>query len=275
MTIDTTPWMRYVSLQVGSLFITSDQLDIEFTIKGSNTSDANTADIIIWNLSRKNRDSIGPDQEVLLRAGYVGDIGDIFSGKVKMTSETRDQGDMGLKISAITQGYATGRPVVKYPVGTPLESIVSRAFIDSTIAVQCLSGCQGASLESEYTTDPNAAADLEYCAKLINGNDTKYKSVKYYVEAAGGYFVSQNYVRGSEATVLSSETGLIETVPETPDDGSYTRTIRCGFNHRIGTDGQVKLSSQDSSATGAYKIVEYSHKCEGTEFETECKVKPL
>lgn len=272
-----TSWNRYVSLQVGSLLITTDQLDIEFEIKGSNSSDANTAAISIFNLSRKTRADIKPDQDVLLQAGYVGDVGIVFSGYVKTTSEVRDQGDVQTKLTVLTKGYATGRNTVIYPADGPIKSIVETAFRDSQIPAQCLDGCEGATLDAEFTSDPSAATDLENCAKLINGNndETKSKTVKYYVEAAGGYFVNANYVRGSESVLISSETGLIETMPEDPGDGTYNRSLRCGFNHRIGTDSLIELKSLDSGASGMYKVVEYTHKCEGTEFETACKVKTL
>lgn len=269
---DRTSWIRYVSLQVGALLITSDQLDIEFEIKGSNTSDSNTAEISVFNLSKKTRAAIKPDQVVLLRAGYIGDIGIVFSGYVKTTSELRDQGDLKTKLTVLMKEYASGRAPTKYPKDALVKCIVEAAFADSQIPAQCTDGCQGFTLDAEYTSELSAAADLEYCAKLINGSEKAHKTAKYYVEAAGGYFVPIDYVRGSESVVLSPETGLIETMPEDPGDGKYTRSIRCGFNHRIGTDSFITLKSLDSRAAGMYKVVEYTHKLEGTEFETECKV---
>lgn len=271
----TSQWIRYVSLQVGSLLITSDQLDIEFEIKGSNKSDANTAEISVFNLARKTRESIKPDQAVLLKAGYVGDAGNIFVGYVKLVSELRDGENLKTKISVLTKGCVSGRQTKKYPIKTPLKTLVEAAFKDSQIPAQCTDGCQGFTLDAEYTSDPSAAADLEYCAKLINGSEKAHKTAKYYVEAAGGYFVTQGYVRGSETVILSSETGLIESLPEDPDDKTYTRSIRSGLCYRIGVDTHIELKSRVSGASGTYKVVEYIHKYEGEEFETECKVQPV
>jgi len=268
-------WGRYVELQVGSLLITSDDLDIEFTINGSSSSDANTAEITAYNLSLATRTLIKPDLDIQLRAGYQGDSGTIYAGRVKKTYEERDQGDLKTKITALTRGFALGLASTNYPKGTSIKSIVEAAFAHSKIPVQNTDGCQEFTLESPYTTDPSADADLQFCQKLINGSEKKHKTARYYIEANGGYFVPENYTRGSETIILSSETGLIETLPEVPGDGAYTRSIRCGLNYRIGTDSRIELQSRVVGASGIYKVVEYSHKCEGTDFETEMKVKPL
>ncbi len=269
---DGTSWMRFVSAQIDSLLITSDQLDIEFTVKGSNSSDANTAEISIFNLSRKTRDKIKADQEVLLKAGYVGDVGTVFTGKIKTISETRDQGELQTKILVLTKGYATGIPAVKYPDGTPLRTIIENALRASEITPEKIDD-QGFPLESDYTSDTNAGAVLEYCAKLINGSKKPHKTAAYYIEGNAGYFVTDDYSR--DAVVLSAETGLIETLPEDPGDGRFTRSIRSGLNHRIRVDSYIDLRSLSTGATGTYKVVEYVHKYEGTEYTTECKVKPL
>ncbi|PKG31387.1 hypothetical protein [Methanoregula sp.] len=205
-------------------------------------------------------------------AGYVGDNGNIFVGKIKTISETRDQGELQTKILVLTKGYAAGIPAVKYPAGTPLKTIIENAFQASKITPEMIDD-QGFTLESEGTSDTNAGAVLEYCAKLINGSKKPHKTAKYYIEGNAGYFVTDEYAR--DAVVLSAETGLIETVPESPDDGSYTRSIQCGFNHRIRVDAYVDLRSLSLGASGTYKVVEYVHKYEGTDYMTECKVKPL
>ena len=268
----TDMWNRFVSVQIGNLYITSDQLDIEFSVKGSNSSDANSVEVSIWNLAKKTRDAIKQDQDILLRAGYVSDVGDLFAGKVKYVSEERDQGDLKTKITCLTKGYATGLAPVKYPVGTPLQTIIAAAFTKSGITPQKIDD-QGFTLEQDYTSETTAAADLDYCAKIINGSSRVHKPARYYIEANSGYFVTQDFIT-SEVVILSSETGLIETLPETPDDGSYSRSIRCAMTHRIKVDSLIDLQSLDSRASGTYKVVEYTHKYEGTEYETECKVKP-
>ncbi len=269
-----TNWNRYIELQVGNILIKSDQLDIEFSVKGSSATSANTAEITIYNLSQETRGAIKSDQDVSLRAGYVGDAGDLFIGYVKAVTEQRDQGDLKTKITALTKAYAAGLPTEVYPDKFELKSIVEAAFNASKITAQNVDGCQGVVLDGAHTSDQSAAANLEYCKNLIDGNpDKKLKKVTYYVEANGGYFVTVDHIRGSEKVILSSETGLIETLPEEPNESQYTRSIRCGLNYRIGTDSLIELQSRIPGASGSYKVVEYTHKCEGTDYETEIKVR--
>jgi len=300
-------WNRYTDLTVGPVGITSDQLDIEFTVKGSNSSDSNTADIVIYNLSRTTRAKITTDLAVTLKTGYVFDYDTIFSGKVKKVYEERDGGDLKTHITATTLGYATGRTTVKYAKGTALKTIVQKAFEDSGIPVQAIND-QGITTDSEYTSEVNASDDLTYCKNLIDGkvedsssnleaaaqaqakgdlegaaaammaavhnaSGNGIKEAKYYVEANGGYFVSSDFAKSADLVVISKETGLIESVPEDPDDGSYTRSIKCVLNHRITTDSQVSLVSLGAGASGTYKVVEYTHTSSGAEsYETEMKV---
>jgi len=263
-------WNRYTELTVGDVKITSDQLDIEFKIKSSNSSDANTTDIVIYNLSRTTRARIVKDLPVVLKSGYRDDSGTIFSGTVKKVYEERDGGDLKTHITATTSGYVTGRATVKYAKGTALGTIVQKAFADSGIPVQAIDD-QGITTDSEYTSEVKASDDLDYCKKVID--DRGPKKAKYYVEVNGGYFVAADYAKSTDLVVISSETGLIETLPEEPDDRSYTRSIKCVLNYRITIDAQVSLVSLGAGATGTYKVVEYTHTREGTDtYETEVKV---
>lgn len=262
-------WGRFASVIVGNLEITCDQLDIEFTIKGSNASDKNTADIVLFNLSKTTRGKLKTGLATTLKAGYRDDYGILFSGTVQRIYEERDGGDLKTHVIAATAGYATGRSARKYLKGTALSQIINQAFGDSGIPVQKIND-QGAVLESDYTSETNAGDDLAYCKKLIDNKGGK--GAKYYVEANGGYFVAADYAR-DEQVVISKETGLKETVPEDPDDKSYSRSITCILNYRVITDSRILLESLDNGASGAYKVVEYTHASEGSDtWQTEMKV---
>jgi len=271
----TDLWNRYTELKVGNRLITTDQLDIEFVIKGSNSSDANTAEISVYNLAAATKAAIKAGQSIRLKSGHMGDCGEIFTGVVKLCYDERDQGDIRTKITAINQVYATGVPSVNYPKKTALSAIIAAAFAASDIPARKIDD-QGIVLDDAYTSDTSAIADLQYCQKKINGSDKKRKDAKFYVEVGAGYFVTVDFFNPSaEKIVLSSETGLSETVPEQPDDGTYTRSITSILTWRVTTDALVELQSRSAGASGSYKVVEYTHTSDASDFGTEMKVKPL
>jgi hypothetical protein len=263
-------WNRYTRVTIGTVRITSDNLDIGFEVKGSNSSEKNTAEVVIYNLSRTTRAKITADLDITLEAGYADDHGTIFSGIVKKIYEERDGGDLKTHVVATTKGFATGKGGRKFTKSTPLKEIIQVAFEDSGIPIAHEIDDQGVTLNSDYTSEINAGDDIDNCKKLID--DAGPKKAKCYIEANGGYFVAADYAR-EEQVVISLETGLKETVPEDPDDRSYTRSIRSILNYRLMTDSQVLLKSQGIGASGTYKVVEYTHAREGTDtYETEVKV---
>lgn len=272
-------WGRYIELQVGSLLATNEKLDIGFSIKGGDTSDSNTFEISIWNLSRTTRDTLKADQDVLLKAGYTDDYGKIFAGTVKKIDDEVDGADVKTIITALQQGYATKITVPTYKKGTAIGSIVKEMYSLSKLPVGKVDD-QGVTLDSDSTPSGTTAYEvLDWCKNTINGsqdvlNKTK-KAAKFYVEGGKAFFVPQDYIRPvTEKIGLSSDTGLIQTTPEAPDDGSYTRSIKCFLQWRVRTNSLISLTSKMTGASGNYNVVQYAHTCEGDEYTTEMKVKP-
>lgn len=272
-------WNRYIELQVGSLFVTNQNLKIDFSIKAGDSSDANTFEISIWNLKRANREAIKADQDIFLTAGYEDDYGSIFTGTVKTVGDERDGSDIKTRIIALTQEYAKKVTVPTYRKGTAIGTIVREMFSLSKLTIGKIDD-QGVVLDSDATPSGTTVYEvLDWCKNTINGsqdvlNEIK-KEVRFYIEGGEAFFVPTDYVRPViEKIVLSSDTGLIETTLENPDDGSYTRAIKCFLQWRVRTNSLIELKSKMTGASGTYNVVEYEHSCDGTEFVTEMKVKP-
>lgn len=273
-------WNRYIELQVGSLLINNENLRVGFSIKAGNSSDANTFEIWAWNLSRTHRESlIKADQNVLLKAGYAGDYGSIFTGVVKTGGDEVDGADIKTRIIALTQEYAKKVTVPTYRKGTAISTIVREMFSQSKLTIGKIDD-QGMTLDSDSTPSGTTAYEvLDWCKNTLNGSqDVKNKvkkEVTFTVEGGEAFFVPIDYIRPiSEKIVLSSDTGLIETILENPDDGAYTRSIKCFLQWRVRTNSLIELKSKMTGASGDYTVVEYSHTCDGNDYVTEMKVKP-
>lgn len=75
-------WMRSGTIQVGPFKYSLDDLAFEFNVPFEDSEQLSVADLIIYNLSDKTRNSIKKGQAVIINAGYEGDIGVIFVGKI-------------------------------------------------------------------------------------------------------------------------------------------------------------------------------------------------
>ena len=125
-------WDRYVELQVGSVIITLDDLDIEFEIENNEETSAGTAEIAVYNLGQ-SKSAFKKDEMVQLKAGYRSDYGIIFYGKIDKVWDERDGADVKtvLQASDLTKQLFMAKPICKvYPRGTSIAAIVADLFVE-------------------------------------------------------------------------------------------------------------------------------------------------
>jgi len=75
-------WMRSGTLQVGPYKYNLDDLVFDFDIPFEDSEQLMTAKITVYNLSEATRNSIRKKHPIIINAGYEGDIGVVFVGKV-------------------------------------------------------------------------------------------------------------------------------------------------------------------------------------------------
>lgn len=80
-------WKRQATLQIGSKRFGMDDLYFKFTVPFEDSEKLGTATIEAYNLSPATRNSIKKGMPIILNAGYEGDIGAIFTGKVSQVSD--------------------------------------------------------------------------------------------------------------------------------------------------------------------------------------------
>lgn len=80
---------RVAIIKSGDVSLSSEELDIEFTVPFDDDIEANEAEIIIYNLSKTTIQALKYDNEISIIAGYKGDTGVIFKGFIsKVTTKT-------------------------------------------------------------------------------------------------------------------------------------------------------------------------------------------
>jgi hypothetical protein len=283
---------RYYELQLGSMLITIDDLDIEFHIEGGNKENANKAEITIYNLSDASKAKIKKDTAIQLKAGYRNDYGIIFYGKIDRVSEEKDGADVKTIIKALDETkslFESAYITRTYPQGTPIATIVKDMFNAAAIPVAKIED-PSVTLQKTMTFHGTPYNNLKICLDIVNGDVLRQAKNQYgymdpllrravesqnyftfYTKNNMGYFVRKQY-QGQEVIVLSSETGLME-VTEHEEEAEIDYKIRCLLQWKASADSLIRLDS--IKASGVFKVVDFSHVCKGEEFYSELGVKAV
>ena len=94
-------WKRAASLQLGPKRYDLSSLFFTFDVPFQDSEELGTATVVAYNLSQSTRASIKKGMVVILNAGYEGDVGTIFVGKVSRASSKKQATDWITTIEAV------------------------------------------------------------------------------------------------------------------------------------------------------------------------------
>lgn len=258
-----------VIIQTGDVTINSSELDCEFDIPFDDDTEANEAEIIIYNLSDLTIQNIKKGNPITVTAGYGSDTGVIFNGIISKPKSYYSGEDR------VTEIYAIDKPELEEQ---GLKSISYAGGIPASRILQDLVGMTGMPIavfapKRDYVYKDKATVD----GGLME-NIRKYAAVC----GVSAYICKgQVYVRhilegdGLDFT-LSADTGLLELSEfeeeQTAEDfkdtvHGYEMTML--LQHRITTASLVNLQSRNVS--GVFRVREGSHTYDGTDFLTKVK----
>lgn len=258
---------RVVKITAGSVTI-DNSLDIEFEVPFDDDTEANEAEIRIYNLSKTTIWRLKTDSEISITAGYGTDTGVIFSGVISTVKTKWSGQDKITTITALDSQNLKERDVesISYKAGVKasyiLKDLVSRLKLPIAIfktrrdhtyteAVTVSGGLMAAIKEYAEVCGVSAYINKRkvYVQHLTDGDDLKF--------------------------TVSEDTGLVgspEEFTEEIDNEDYTETIKgvtfkMLLEHRITTASIINLKSRDIS--GKYRVREGSHVCNESDFYTE------
>ncbi len=258
-----------VIIQTGNVTINLNELDCEFDIPFDDNTEADEAEIIVYNLSDLTIQNIKKGNPITVTAGYGNDTGVIFSGIISKPRSYYTGEDRVTEIHAIDKPELEERDLksISYAGGTPASRIL-----------QDLVGMTGMPVA---VFAPKR--DYVYKDKATVGGGLM-ENIRRYAAVCGvsAYICKgQIYVRhildgdGLDFT-LSSDTGLLELSEfeeeQTAEDfkdtvHGYEMTML--LQHRITTASLINLQSRNVS--GVYRVREGSHAYDGTNFVTKVK----
>lgn len=258
-----------VRIQTGDVTISNAELDCEFEIPFDDDTEADEAEILVYNLSDTTIQNIKTGERITVTAGYGSDTGIIFSGYISKPKTYYSGVDRITEIHAIDSNERTGREIesISYAGGTPASRILQDLVGMVGLPVAVFAPKRDHVYKDKATVEGGLMENIRKYAKVCGVSAYICKGQIYVRPVVDG--------DGLDFT-LSADTGLLElsefeeeSTAEDFIDTVHGYEITMLLQHRVTTASLIKVNSKNVS--GSYRVREGSHTYDGTNFLTKVK----
>lgn len=258
-----------VTIKIGDITIDNEELDCEFDIPFDDDTEADEAEIIVYNISDTTIQNIKRDAQISVTAGYGDDTGIIFSGIISKVRSYYSGNDRVTEIYAIDQAVLKERELKSksYAKGTKASKILQDLISQVGIPVAVFAPKRDHTYKDKSTVDGGLMENIRKYAKVCG--------VSAYI-CKGQIYVRHILDGDGLDFTLSSDTGLLslsefeeEQTAEDFKDTVKGYEMTMLLQHRITTASLIHVQSRN--VTGVYRIREGSHTYDGTDFLTKVK----
>ncbi len=255
----------------GKVEIDSETLDVEFDVPFDDNTEANEAEIIVYNLAQNTIKNLKNNQVITITAGYGKDTGVIFSGRISKVKTKRIGVDKQTTIYAIDDVDRKEKDVeeIAFAAGTKASYILKSLVQRLKLPIAVFKVRHDHTYENAVNVSGGLMGNIEKYAQVCGVSAYILKG-KVYV---------RHILNGTDINfTVSEETGLIDAPEEFEEEvkeESYTETVK-GYKlkmllqHRMTTGAVITLKSLN--ANGRYVVREGSHSFDGTNFITNITV---
>lgn len=258
-----------VTIKIGDITIDNEELDCEFDIPFDDDTEADEAEIIVYNISDTTIQNIKRDAQISVTAGYGDDTGIIFSGIISKVRSYYSGNDRVTEIYAIDQAVLKERELKSksYTKGTKASKILQDLISQVGIPVAVFAPKRDHTYKDKSTVDGGLMENIRKYAKVCG--------VSAYI--CKGQIYARHILDGDGLDfTLSSDTGLLslsefeeEQTAEDFKDTVKGYEMTMLLQHRITTASLIHVQSRN--VTGVYRVREGSHTYDGTDFLTKVK----
>ena len=258
-----------VTIKIGDITIDNEELDCEFDIPFDDDTEADEAEIIVYNISHTTIQNIKRDAQISVTAGYGDDTGIIFSGIISKVRSYYSGNDRVTEIYAIDQAVLKERELKSksYAKGTKASKILQDLISQVGIPVAVFAPKRDHTYKDKSTVDGGLMENIRKYAKVCG--------VSAYI--CKGQIYARHILDGDGLDfTLSSDTGLLslsefeeEQTAEDFKDTVKGYEMTMLLQHRITTASLIHVQSRN--VTGVYRVREGSHTYDGTDFLTKVK----
>lgn len=262
-------YSHMVVIQTGDVTIDNEELDCEFDIPFDDDTEANEAEIIVYNLSDLTIQNIKKDSPITVTAGYGDDTGIIFSGLISKVRSYYSDEDRVTEIHAIDQANLKERELqnISYAGGTPASRILQDLVGMVGLPVAVFAPKRDHVYKDKATIDGGLMENIRKYAGVCG--------VSAYI-CKGQIYVRHILDGDGLDFTLSADTGLLslsefeeEQTAEDFKDTVHGYEITMLLQHRVTTASLINLQARNVS--GAFRVREGSHTYDGTDFLTKVK----
>lgn len=260
-------WKRKVELVAGGKSFSGDDFEIDFSIPFTTDEDPDSSEITIYNLTESTIEAIESQADIMLNAGYEGDVGTILTGTLEKPETSWEGVDKVTKLF-IGDGSKEWR---EKKIKKTYQKGVTASFILNDLAGQF--GLEIGDVEinkdKTYKRGRTFTDTLSSCIKQV-AKDTE---TKMYIQGKK-IFMRPPDKGDPTGFLLNADTGLIDSPEKTEEENDkkekvISYTVKCLLNHRLAPDSIIQVESM--SVNGTFRVVKGKH--EG-DFITEVKVVP-
>jgi|GEM_PF-410111 len=258
-----------VTIKIGDITIDNEELDCEFDIPFDDDTEADEAEIIVYNISDTTIQNIKRDAQISVTAGYGDDTGIIFSGIISKVRSYYSGNDRVTEIYAIDQAVLKERELKSksYAKGTKASKILQDLISQVGIPVAVFAPKRDHTYKDKSTVDGGLMENIRKYAKVCG--------VSAYI-CKGQIYVRHILDGDGLDFTLSSDTGLLslsefeeEQTAEDFKDTVKGYEMTMLLQHRITTASLIHVQSRN--VTGVYRVREGRHTYDGTDFLTKVK----
>ena len=245
--------------------IDSDTLDCAFTVPFDDNTEANEAEITLYNLSYNTTNQLTYGSSVTIEAGYGEDLGVIFSGTLSDKKIQDDDTDRVITIRAMDgAGLAVCEVDVEYAEGNTAQAILYDLCTRLGFPIAFWAPVRDCVYDRSVHVDGSLMDAVEKYAGICGVSAYVCKGLLYVREFSNS---------GGDTVPLSVDTGLLtaEEYEKEQKNGDFADTTRGWklemlLNHRIQTGTRIDLISR--RANGSYYVKEGEHRYDGGEMRT-------
>ncbi len=258
-----------ITIKSGGVTIDGSTLDVEFDVPFDDNTEANEAEITVYNLSPTTRAHLFYDQPITITAGYGSDTGTIFSGRISAAPRSTHVGvDLKTTITALDDKSLKERDIasIAFKAGTKASYILRTLLSKVGLPVVVFRPRKDYTYKDASNVDGGLMQNVQKYAKVCGISAFILQGQIYAMD-----------VRDSNGPTfnLSVDTGLIdapEYYEEEIKEDNYTETrkgykIKMLLQHHMMVGSIINLNSKD--AKGKFHVLEGKHSYDGMDFITE------
>ena len=256
------------TIKTGSVTISSETLDVEFSIPFDDDTEPNEAEITVYNLSDSTIKQLKKGAALSVEAGYKGDTGLIFQGYISTVTTKYQSSDKVTTIKAMDDIKDHTLESMSFAKGTKASYILDTLIKKTGIPVAAFKVRRDHTYADSQTVDGDLMENIKKYAEVCG--------ISVYVSRGKLY---ARYIKEGDSLsfTLSPDTGMIgypsayteEITAEDYTDVVNGYEVESILQHRICAGAIVNLKSK--IASGQYRVCGGRHTF--STFEAKTKIK--